>query len=150
MCIARATDTPTQEAAGNAGWGGGAADPADRGPGETYRRLGARCARDRSRPAAPGSAGVALRPADRVAHGRIGLLEARRPSIGLSESLRRDASQTENRRSSCRVDAPANLRDVHGLSRECFTRRDRKSTRLNSSHTVISYAVFCLKKKKKS
>src|SRR5260221_9764162 len=27
---------------------------------------------------------------------------------------------------------------------------DRKSTRLNSSHTVISYAVFCLKKKKKS
>src|SRR5260221_668475 len=28
-------------------------------------------------------------------------------------------------------------------------RLDRKSTRLNSSHTVISYAVFCLKKKKK-
>src|SRR5438034_3594975 len=29
-------------------------------------------------------------------------------------------------------------------------RKDRKSTRLNSSHTVISYAVFCLKKKKGS
>src|SRR5205085_8535783 len=29
-------------------------------------------------------------------------------------------------------------------------RRDRKSTRLNSSHSQISYAVFCLKKKKKS
>src|SRR5260221_5248391 len=28
-------------------------------------------------------------------------------------------------------------------------RQDRKSTRLNSSHTVISYAVFCLKKKNK-
>src|SRR5476649_2562533 len=28
--------------------------------------------------------------------------------------------------------------------------QDRKSTRLNSSHTVISYAVFCLKKKKKA
>src|SRR5207249_5501073 len=28
--------------------------------------------------------------------------------------------------------------------------RDRKSTRLNSSHVSISYAVFCLKKKKKS
>src|SRR5215204_6607155 len=27
-------------------------------------------------------------------------------------------------------------------------RRDRKSTRLNSSHTVISYAVFCLKQNK--
>src|SRR5438034_7822266 len=30
-----------------------------------------------------------------------------------------------------------------------FGNKDRKSTRLNSSHTVISYAVFCLKKKKK-
>src|SRR5258708_30822820 len=29
------------------------------------------------------------------------------------------------------------------------SRRDRKSTRLNSSHQIISYAVFCLKKKKK-
>src|SRR5256886_3950471 len=29
------------------------------------------------------------------------------------------------------------------------TRRDRKSTRLNSSHSQISYAVFCLKKKNK-
>src|SRR5258708_9060638 len=28
--------------------------------------------------------------------------------------------------------------------------RDRKSTRLNSSHQIISYAVFCLKKKKKA
>src|SRR5476649_2270135 len=36
-------------------------------------------------------------------------------------------------------------------SRPSISRRfgaDRKSTRLNSSHTVISYAVFCLKKKK--
>src|SRR5690625_6921189 len=30
------------------------------------------------------------------------------------------------------------------------TLRDRKSTRLNSSHVAISYAVFCLKKKKKT
>src|SRR5687768_18354624 len=41
---------------------------------------------------------------------------------------------------------------THGSSRftanEAF--RDRKSTRLNSSHGYISYAVFCLKKKKKS
>src|SRR5256885_8104957 len=29
-------------------------------------------------------------------------------------------------------------------------RKDRKSTRLNSSHLVISYAVFCLKKKNKN
>src|SRR5256885_9831658 len=32
--------------------------------------------------------------------------------------------------------------------RSCRSRSDRKSTRLNSSHLVISYAVFCLKKKK--
>src|SRR5256885_13290056 len=35
------------------------------------------------------------------------------------------------------------------LERE-LVMRDRKSTRLNSSHLVISYAVFCLKKKKKN
>src|SRR5438132_5411721 len=36
------------------------------------------------------------------------------------------------------------------LSKVLVEKRDRKSTRLNSSHTVISYAVFCLKKKKKT
>src|SRR3712207_9022821 len=34
------------------------------------------------------------------------------------------------------------------LAQEEAARRDRKSTRLNSSHANISYAVFCLKKKK--
>src|SRR2546426_8029795 len=48
---------------------------------------------------------------------------------------------------------------LHGAQRKCGDRLlqhpakpghrgDRKSTRLNSSHLVISYAVFCLKKKK--
>src|SRR2546430_16169351 len=36
------------------------------------------------------------------------------------------------------------LREHHGAGH----RQDRKSTRLNSSHSQISYAVFCLKKKK--
>src|SRR5258708_18131496 len=37
------------------------------------------------------------------------------------------------------------------LARACAPDlRDRKSTRLNSSHQIISYAVFCLKKKKKT
>src|SRR5690554_7848579 len=40
------------------------------------------------------------------------------------------------------IKVPAGLRVVPGL--------DRKSTRLNSSHVRISYAVFCLKKKKKN
>src|SRR3712207_8826515 len=35
-----------------------------------------------------------------------------------------------------------------GESKVAAKRRDRKSTRLNSSHANISYAVFCLKKKK--
>src|SRR5258708_26604340 len=41
--------------------------------------------------------------------------------------------------------------EVNGTSHRFtagFGRRDRKSTRLNSSHQIISYAVFCLKKKK--
>src|SRR5260221_3457961 len=36
----------------------------------------------------------------------------------------------------------------HPLTASAAYSTDRKSTRLNSSHTVISYAVFCLKKKK--
>src|SRR5688572_30918842 len=39
--------------------------------------------------------------------------------------------------------------DLSGSDREISMDRDRKSTRLNSSHSQISYAVFCLKKKKK-
>src|SRR3712207_7435646 len=43
---------------------------------------------------------------------------------------------------------------VHGIAKlrivpNCIFGRDRKSTRLNSSHANISYAVFCLKKKTK-
>src|SRR2546422_6403755 len=54
--------------------------------------------------------------------------------------------------------APAAIRRLdanHGLAAREFglrgdeTPEDRKSTRLNSSHGYISYAVFCLKKKKK-
>src|SRR5688572_30997465 len=37
---------------------------------------------------------------------------------------------------------------MHQAAQMC-RKRDRKSTRLNSSHSQISYAVFCLKKKKK-
>src|SRR5438552_4824487 len=45
-------------------------------------------------------------------------------------------------RSSKAKDGPQTLR-------RWYPRIDRKSTRLNSSHQIISYAVFCLKKKKK-
>src|SRR5256885_5023796 len=39
------------------------------------------------------------------------------------------------------------LRIERSVSRADLHKQDRKSTRLNSSHLVISYAVFCLKKK---
>src|SRR3989454_8370704 len=43
---------------------------------------------------------------------------------------------------------PPTSQKLAGFPPYCLT--DRKSTRLNSSHLVISYAVFCLKKKKNS
>src|SRR5688500_19618014 len=46
------------------------------------------------------------------------------------------------------VSVPA-LRGVY-LTQPLISLSDRKSTRLNSSHLVISYAVFCLKKKRKN
>src|SRR5256885_8631202 len=45
---------------------------------------------------------------------------------------------------------PARVLDIelrHRAFLDLFQETDRKSTRLNSSHLVISYAVFCLKKK---
>src|SRR5438034_8228308 len=55
------------------------------------------------------------------------------------------------RRSSDLFHRPKGKRAAVSLSfddaRTSQVERDRKSTRLNSSHTVISYAVFCLKKK---
>src|SRR5438552_14775867 len=44
---------------------------------------------------------------------------------------------------------PGDLRGQDGTHLRRRLERDRKSTRLNSSHQIISYAVFCLKKKKK-
>src|SRR5205807_7774489 len=44
--------------------------------------------------------------------------------------------------------APEIMRELLQVPLVRRTVRDRKSTRLNSSHLVISYAVFCLKKKK--
>src|SRR5256885_6614419 len=57
------------------------------------------------------------------------------------------------RRAVARVRRPAELQRLRLERREdvvarLVDERDRKSTRLNSSHLVISYAVFCLKKKK--
>src|SRR2546422_3247666 len=62
-------------------------------------------------------------------------------------------------RSLDRLESATSLRDLAALPGNRFEAlmgdrkaqyRDRKSTRLNSSHGYISYAVFCLKKKKKN
>src|SRR2546427_5307975 len=45
--------------------------------------------------------------------------------------------------------SPDSIWECREGTRERATIGDRKSTRLNSSHSQISYAVFCLKKKKK-
>src|SRR2546429_7352019 len=50
---------------------------------------------------------------------------------------------------SLRLALPGSSRFICPCTRPQGLRRDRKSTRLNSSHGYISYAVFCLKKKKK-
>src|SRR2546429_1334984 len=57
----------------------------------------------------------------------------------------RDGPEDASDRLPTRCDADVEL----PLVRDEGLRRDRKSTRLNSSHGYISYAVFCLKKKKK-
>src|SRR5438270_3526471 len=52
----------------------------------------------------------------------------------------------------CALGRPCGYRSLPRISRPWATysgKTDRKSTRLNSSHSQISYAVFCLKKKKK-
>src|SRR5438034_8162524 len=61
-----------------------------------------------------------------------------------SPILARPALRSARHRSSRHLGRAGDGRNrVH----HCPLRRDRKSTRLNSSHTVTSYAVFCLKKK---
>src|SRR3989454_7867354 len=63
----------------------------------------------------------------------------------LLEKLERAELGGAHRVGQARAPAHHHDRDVGGHALQL----DRKSTRLNSSHLVISYAVFCLKKKKK-
>src|SRR2546430_7887077 len=61
--------------------------------------------------------------------------------------FRSDAARRQAEHGRAREDAEEHL-DFEAVSRKPDA--DRKSTRLNSSHSQISYAVFCLKKKKKT
>src|SRR2546427_7234059 len=108
----------------------------------------------------------------RVLRRRLPLLEAP-PEVHEEDELRREQQERADRDEHphrlvwlqeevlVRVVKPSHLpghpRDVHRekgaiVKDECEpeVHLDRKSTRLNSSHSQISYAVFCLKKKKKN
>src|SRR5437588_8160573 len=78
----------------------------------------------------------------RVNHGVVRRAEAahvgRAVARRIGEDVAEAAARFEQRRAEVERDVVDEPRAV----------RDRKSTRLNSSHTVISYAVFCLKKKR--
>src|SRR5690606_3101827 len=102
-----------------------------------FRRCASRC---RSRDARVPGTGPVLGLADRCCDGRH-----RRGGLGLHPlpPLARPA-----RHRGC--DRERRVRDAEKCAAaERQRRTDRKSTRLNSSHVKISYAVFCLKKKKK-
>src|SRR5256885_4880027 len=77
---------------------------------------------------------------------RSGREPGRQPAAGDGEALlaqgRHDRVGLLHRRLAPGLGGPPGVRRRSGA--------DRKSTRLNSSHLVISYAVFCLKKKKEN
>src|SRR5436305_9892683 len=70
-------------------------------------------------------------------------------------TLFRSAAETRDGAAPARTRPPDTAAAPASIARPCTPAparpiaRDRKSTRLNSSHVRISYAVFCLKKKKK-
>src|SRR5690349_22206473 len=72
-----------------------------------------------------------------------------RPAAGARHDRRRNRARLRGRALGASVVAGLHrARRSAGDVVDCD--RDRKSTRLNSSHVEISYAVFCLKKKKKN
>src|SRR2546427_7433757 len=79
----------------------------------------------------------------------------RSPFTGGCDRARRSHASRRIEESDCVLPQPLHLRDPAGRAGASHREargplaEDRKSTRLNSSHSQISYAVFCLKKKKK-
>src|SRR2546430_11952006 len=67
------------------------------------------------------------------------------PYTTLFRSIQRKYKKLQSKPN--KIVSPKRSKDAKIFSADCST--DRKSTRLNSSHSQISYAVFCLKKKKK-
>src|SRR5207249_10536083 len=79
-----------------------------------------------------------------LAGGAVVKADRRRPDLFLEFRIGLDRDRPLERRQLPEHARAAAQRDVA----QAFEGQDRKSTRLNSSHVSISYAVFCLKKKK--
>src|SRR5687768_15571302 len=103
-------------------------------------------------------AGLSAADAFRVSDGlRLSFSTTRRPPpltlfpyTTLFRSIREDGRAVAVRLSEDQRRARARAHDRGGPHDGGDAPRDRKSTRLNSSHGYISYAVFCLKKKRRS
>src|SRR5258708_13208033 len=70
-------------------------------------------------------------------------VKAHRPAVALNGVAHRKVATLQT----CRIVVPGPT-ELDSVAEDFLAGRDRKSTRLNSSHQIISYAVFCLKKKK--
>src|SRR5256885_9264774 len=91
-----------------------------------------------------------LREAE-AAHGHLcagQVLGVRMAMAGLSRLGIADPRGADRKRLVTYVEIDRCATDAIMVVTGCRLGKDRKSTRLNSSHLVISYAVFCLKKKK--
>src|SRR2546429_4400079 len=82
-----------------------------------------------------------IRASDLLLTSRIRVGRTTNGSAGHLERLGSSADPCRSPCATIQSHGPAS-RPAHGLN--CCARRDRKSTRLNSSHGYISYAVFCL------
>src|SRR5438132_8371604 len=86
-------------------------------------------------------------PADRKAE-LLDLLSKLKPAIAkVSETHHEDARSIARLVEASAKETIRAQKKPERSNRLLHELKDRKSTRLNSSHTVISYAVFCLKKK---
>src|SRR5438034_903462 len=77
----------------------------------------------------------------------LAAVHGKRPDLGHVRAERRQLGAADDLLATNRDGEPFGVHDE--LAERARQQIDRKSTRLNSSHTVISYAVFCLKKKTK-
>src|SRR5438067_11051391 len=98
-----------------------------------------------------GGIGIAIKPALARLRGRDDWMPAR-PRVFAGVLIRRAVATQRHATLLAGTQMHPLRPDLHTLRALAAVRKfdgDRKSTRLNSSHVSISYAVFCLKKKKK-